>query len=594
MGGAPVHQPLDPSSKEDRLDSWKDIATYLSRSVPTVQRWEKEEGLPVHRHLHKKQGSIYAYRQELDDWRQKRRAVVESPEETAPSEPAAVEIPAVPRRWRFVLTVAVVIAALSVGTVFLLKGRRSGTLAAARVMIAVLPFQNLGGGPNLEYVCDGLTEELITELAAFDPQKLGIIARTSAMVYKSGGRSVRDIGRDLGVEYIVEGSVLFTEAKSRITVQLIRVSDQSHVWAHTYDGKIDNLLDVEQEISRAVAEEVNVHVSAVHQRPSTRQSSDPEVSRLYMQGRQLWYRRSQADLAGSITLFEEALKRDPKFAPAYAGIADSYNQLGYLGFRPLGVAIAKSQAAAQRALELDPQLADAHAALGFINAMWIWEWKEAESRYQRAIASDPGYVPAHHFYALFLASAGRLEEAKEQMAIAQRLDPLEPAVNSGSAYVLYFDRQYEKSIEFCERALKRDPRYAIAHALLGWDYLQLKQYPEAIVELSRALSLAPENSLYLATLGRAYMLSGQTEDADGVSAKLNELSSRKFVGASTQAIMDSARNDRDSAFAHLRDAAKQEDGFLLWLKVAPEFDSLRADPRFQQLIAQIGLPASIQ
>lgn len=461
-------------------------------------------------------------------------------------------------------------------------------------MIAVLPFQNLGGGPQLEYVCDGLTEEVITELAALDPNQLGIIARTSAMVYKGKGVGVRDIGRELGVEYVVEGSVLFAEKQSRVTVQLIRVSDQSHLWAHTYDGKAEDLLEVEQEISRAVAEEVNVRVASSRPRPSARRSSDPEAYRLYVQGRQLWEKRSREDLERSVDLLERSTKKDPKFAPAHAALADSYNQLGYFGYRPIGLTIPKAQQAAQRALELDPQSAGANAALGFINAMWLWDWKEAEARYQRAIALDPGYVPGHQYYALFLASAGRLNQAAEEMAIAQRLDPLEPSVNSGSAYVLYLAHDYEKSIGYCRRAIERDDQYAVAHALLGWDDVQVKRYPEAIVELKRALALAPENSLYLATLGRAEVLAGQNAEADHVLQQLDEVGKHKWVGASTKAIIYTAKNDREQALRSLEDAQKQEDWFMLWLKVTPEFDPLRDDVRFQKLVERAGLPSGIQ
>ena len=206
MGGAPVHQPLDPSSKEDRLDSWKDIAAYLKRSVPTVQRWEKEEGLPVHRHLHKKQGSVYAYARELEDWRQNRKAIVEQSEEASasPTEPSVAVATAPTKHRRSLSIILAIVAIVAVGIFLLLRSRSQANRPANRVMIAVLPFQNLGGGAQLEYVCDGFTEELITEMAALDPQRLGIIARTSAMVYKTGGISVRDIGRELGVEYVVE------------------------------------------------------------------------------------------------------------------------------------------------------------------------------------------------------------------------------------------------------------------------------------------------------------------------------------------------------------------------------------------------------
>jgi len=596
MGGVPIHQPADPSSNEGRLDSWKDIASYLKRSVPTVQRWEKEEGLPVHRHLHKKQGSIYAYRQELDAWLEQRRLTtgrIDEPEELSDVPQVEPEAPRA-RRWKLWALLGITAIAVAAGAVLLLRSRSQTAGPAHRIMIAVLPFQNLGGGADLDYVCDGLTEELITELAALDPNRLGIIARTSSMVYKGGGARVREIGKELGVEYLVEGSVLFAQRKSRVTVQLIRVADQSHVWAHTYDTKIDSLFDVEQEISRAVAEDVNVHVSSPRVRPGARMSSDPEAYRLYLQGRELWRRRSKDALEQSVALYGQAIAKDPKFAPLYSALADSYNQLGYLGFRPLGIAIPKAQDAARHALELDPQSADANAALGFINAMWLWDWKEAENHYRRALELDPNNASAHHYYALYLASADRLREANEQMAIAQQLDPLEPSVNSGSAYVLYFSRQYEKSIAFCQGALQRDQGFAIAHELLGWNYLQMKRYPEAIAELKHAIELAPESTLYLAQLGRAYTLDGQSGEAKQVIGQLDVLSKGKWVGGSAQAIIYAARDDRDEAIRWLNVAAKQEDGYLLWLKVSPEFDPLRDDPRFQQIVAQIGLPPSSQ
>jgi tetratricopeptide (TPR) repeat protein len=275
-------------------------------------------------------------------------------------------------------------------------------------------------------------------------------------------------------------------------------------------------------------------------------------------------------------------------------MADSYNQIGYLGFRPLGLTIPKAQDAARYALELDPESVEAHSALGFINAMWLWDWKEAEGHYRRALELDPNDAAAHHYYALFLASANRLPEANHQMAIAQQLDPLEPSVNSGSAYVLYFQRDYEKSIAFCEDALKADSGFAIAHELLGWNNLQLKRYPEAIAELKRAQELAPGSTLYLAELGRAYFIAGNDAEARKVLDQLDELSKSSWVGGSAQAMIYAARGDRDKAIEWLNIAVKQEDGFLLWLKVSPEFDSLRDDPSFTQLVAQIGLPPGIQ
>lgn len=579
---------------EDRLTSWKEIAAYLKRDVRTVHRWEKDQGLPVRRHLHQKAASVYAYRSELDTWwkgrgQQESGSVPADVDATATGPSRLAVDPQASRRplWQ---PVVLVLALIGVAVLLLWPTHRTRIGESRRVMVAVLPFQNIGGGAPRDYFCDGLNEELITELAILDPTRMGVIARSSAMVYKEGGKSVHQIGQELGVDYVIEGSVRFDPEKSRITTQLIRVSDQSHLWAETYDTSIENALGTEQQVSHAVAAAVGVRLGTASPKSLTQATTDTEAYHLYLQGRDLFYRRDRADLEQSLTLFDQALERDPSFARAYAATADSYNQLGYLGFRPLGVTIPKAQDAARRALDIDPDLADAHAALGFINAMWLWDWKEAETRYQRALQLDPAYTPARHYYALFLASAGRMPEAKQRIAEAEKIDPFSVPVAAGAAYVYYFDRDYQRSIDYCRRALNRDPDYAIAHAMLGWNLAQLKRYPESIASLKRALELSPENPLYLATLGRVYVLSGSETEAQSILQRLDSLGRQKWVGGSARAIVYAARTDRENALHWLNVAVQQEDGFLLWLKVTPEFDTLRGDPGFQQLVQKIGLP----
>ena len=588
MSGARETQPVSTltSASGTRLDSWKDIATYLKRSVPTVQRWEREEQLPVHRLLHKKQGSVYAFTSELDAWIQQRRGLVERQDEDDQETSRTAASPRFLKRW-FIWPALAGLALIAIAAAVYIAGNKRAV--PGRIMVAVLPFQSLGGGADREYECDGLTEDLITELAVLDPAHLGVIARTSAMTYKNRATSVRDIGRDLNVQYVVEGSVRFGGDRSRITAQLIRVSDQSHLWAQSFEGAPSEMFKLEEDIARRVASEVNVRLS-VSSPARPKETNNPEAYRLYMHGRELWNKRSHADLERSIELYQEALKLDPDYARAYAGIADSFNQLGYLGFRPLGYTVPEAQRAAQKALELDPNLAPAHAAIGFINAMWIWNWKEAESQYQRAIELDPSYVPAHHFYALYLASAGRLKEADEQMATALRLDPLSPSVNAGYAYILFFERKHQASLDYCRRALENQPDYAIAYAVRGWDFAQLGRYEEAVAALQKALQLAPENSLYIATLGSTYALSGRMADADSSLKQLEELSRRKVVGDSMRAIVYAAKGDNDAALRWLKTATQQEDPFMLWLKVTPEFDSLRQDQRYAELVKSAALP----
>lgn len=579
-----------PQGAGNRLDSWKDIAAYLKRSVPTVQRWEREEELPVHRLLHKKQGSIYAYASELDEWWKQRQVRLQSAETpaTAVAPEGSSRRLTLPRRPVLLTTLG--IALLSAASFLLLRSpRSSASPTPGRLMVAVLPFQNLGGGAEQDYVCDGLTEDLITELAVINPERLGVIARTSAMTYKGGGKTVRAVGEELGVQYVVEGSVRFAAQESRITAQLIRVSDQSHLWAHTYQGTPQEMFKLEEEIAQTVAQEVNIQLAAGRRASASRGSDNAEANRLYLQGREFWNTRSRAGLERSIELYQQALQIDPNFARAYAGMADSFNMLGYFGFRPLGYVVPKAQETAQRALALDDGLAQAHAALGFINLMWTWDWQESESELRRAIQLDPNYVPAHHFYALFLASAGDVRGAEEQIAVAQRLDPLSPAVNAGYAYVLFFGRQYERSLEYCRRALQVDGNYAVGHAIRGWDLVELKRADEGVAALERAKQLAPENSLYLATLARAHILAGHKAEAGRILQQLDEMAKRQWVGGSMHAIISAAQGDADGAFRWLDTARQQEDGFLLWAKVTPEFDPLRSDPRYGRFLQALQL-----
>ena len=275
----------------DRLDSWKEIAAYLKRDVRTVRRWEKSGGLPVRRHLHQRQASVFAYRSELDAWWQNEQKGLEQPE-------TASEAAARPHAWKWGLALAAALILLCLA-VYLADRNTVRASAPGRTMLAVLPFQNLGGGNDKDYICDGLTEDLGTELTMLDPARVGVIARTSSMTYKGRTSNVRDIGRELGVQYVIEGSVRFGSERSRVNVQLIRVADQSHVWAQSFEALPGEMFALEQDIARRVAGEVDVRLNqAAPAKP--REAVNPDAYRLYLQGRELWGKRSQADLEHSI------------------------------------------------------------------------------------------------------------------------------------------------------------------------------------------------------------------------------------------------------------------------------------------------------
>ena len=337
---------IGADKRGQQLDSWKAIANYLKRDVRTVQRWERQEGLPVHRKLHDKLSSVYAYKPELDDWWSKGRTI-----------PVRVNAdPAKPRR----------------------------------PLLAVLPLRNLSGNQEEDYFSDGLTEELISQLSSVNPEQLGVIARGSTMRYKEGSTDINRIARELGATYVLDGSVRRSNNRVRIAVQLVEVSDHGHLWADSYDRELSDILDLQAEVAKAVTAQTSVRVSAgaverlSHVRPVV-----PEAYEAYLRGRLLWNQRSATSIVRAAGLFERAISVDPNYAPAHAGLVDCYAVLSAttMGAASPAEMIPKAKAAARRALELDPQLAEAHASLGCVELFFDWDWTAAKASFDRALNS---------------------------------------------------------------------------------------------------------------------------------------------------------------------------------------------------------------
>ena len=497
---SPGTSPPSMRSPEDRLDSWKEIAAYLSRDVTTVQRWEKREAMPVHRHQHDRMGSVYAFSSELDAWVQSRRLRLDEEEKERLAEtPVDAEgdhgLRWAPRarRWskKFWLVLAatfgIVLIAASVGYIRWSGSRNAPRLPRGRLMVAVLPFQNLTGDIGQEYFSDGMTEEMITQLSNLDPQHLGVIARTSVMHYKNGQDSLDQIGRELGANYALEGSVRRDSGRVRITAQLVQMKDQSHLWARTYDRDLSHLLVLQGEIAREIADEIQFtlgdHTSS--QPAPTSSSSSPatyEAYDLYLRGQYFWNKRTVEGFQQAITYFQKAIAKDPHYARAFAGLADSYALLGAYSLVPQQDFMRKARAAALRALELDEKLPEAHTALALIVQKYDWDWPTAEKEYRRAIELNPNYVTAHHWYAEHLAFRGRFDEALVESERARQLDPLSLIVAADNGAILYFSRQYDRAIEKWNAVLAKDPAFSRAH-LVRYAYLEKGRVADALADV---------------------------------------------------------------------------------------------------------------
>lgn len=462
--------------------------------------------------------------------------------------------------------------------------------AGTRVMLAVLPFQNLTGDATQEYFSDGLTEEMITQLGNLDSQHLGVIARTSVMHYKGTSIALDQIGRELGVQYVIEGSVRRDANDVRITAQLIQVKDQSHVWARQYDRELKGLLSVQSEIAHAIADEIQVTLgenkSALATQPNIL-PSNYEAYDLYLKGQYFFNKRTAAGLTEAIKYFQGATDKDPSYARAYAGLADCYTLMSAYTARPPADLIPKARAAALRALQLDDRLPEAHTALALIVQTYDWDWQTAEKEFQRAIALNPNYATAHHWYGEHLMWRGRFDEALQENERARQLDPLSLIIAADNGAILYFSRQYDRAIEKWQSVLELDPDFIRAH-LIRAAYVEKGMFAEALTDIERLRSKdvpAGYWSWRVYIEGRA----GHLADARSAMSQLLELNRQKPVDPLFIANAYVGIGEKNEALSWLEKASAQHSNELVTLKVSPIYDPLRSDLRFQNLVHRIGL-----
>jgi len=456
-----------------------------------------------------------------------------------------------------------------------------------RVMLAVLPFVNLAGDQEEEYFSDGLTEEMITALGRMDVARLGVIARTSSMKYKHTNEDVAEIGRELGVEYILEGSVRRAGKGARISVQLIQVSDQTHLWTQNYERPLGDPLTVQEDVAKAVADRIFAALARpAPARVNNPRPVDPEAHEDYLKGRYFWNRRSPDGLQKGIEYFSRAVEKDPDYALAYSGLADCYTLLGLEGV-PSTEVVPKAKAAALKSVELDDSLAQAHTSLGGVKAFYDWDWPGAEIEFKRAIALNANYAPAHHWYAnLCLLPQRRFTEAIAEMKRALELDPVSSIINTDLGWTYDLAGQPEKALEQFRRTRELDPDFVALNNRLAQFYVHRGLYSEAVALTARQLKMGghPERA---SAVEREFTTGGyrKVEETwlDRVAATPGRVNS-EGVGALLASL-----GERDKALVTLEAAYRERDPSLIYLEVDPDLASLRSDSRFQRLARSMGL-----
>jgi TolB-like protein/Tfp pilus assembly protein PilF len=571
-----------PDPRGRRLESWKEIAAYLRRDVTTARRWEKQERLPVYRLQHSKLGSIYAYTSELDSWRDQQAlgGATDAPAAEADHQPTKIW-----RARRGLFMGGVVLVGLLAGAYLTTHSRAVNAIRPKIRSLAVLPLKNLSGDPSQEYLADGMTEELIGRLAAI--HDLRVISRTSVMGFRDTKLSVPEIGKTLGVDAFVEGSVIREGNRIRVHAQLIRAGTDEHFWSEEYDRELQDVLALQSEVAQAIAEKVKVSITGQERdRLVAARPVAPEVYESYVKGSND-PQYTKAQIEQRIADFQDAIRMDPTFAPAYVGLAGTYisYQDIFVGAPPSEIR-PKATSAARKALELDPNLAEAHAILAEMYQKQ-WKWAESEEEYKRALELKPNDASAHRGFAYWLACQGRTQEALAWVERGRELDPLGSADTVG--FLLIVARHYDESIREYRSVLAVQPEYTNARWGLGFALILNHQTDQAILELEKTVAMMNRSPGSLEMLATAYAHAGRRQDALTLINELKQRRQRGYVPAGAFINPYLALDDYDQAFFWCDEAYKEQSGILQWIKVDPFFDPVRNDPRFVDLVHGVGL-----
>ncbi len=461
--------------------------------------------------------------------------------------------------------------------------------SSGKAILAVLPFDNLNHDPDQEFFSDGLTEEMIAQLGKLNPEWLSVIARGSVAKYKGSSMAVSQIGKELHADYLLQGSVRRAPDRVRITVQLIQVRDQTDLWTESYDRELKDILALQDSVARSIADQIHITLTAEQQTRLARpRQLEPAAYEAYLKGRYYWNKRTAEGMQKASIYFQQAIDKDPAYGAAYSGLADCDSGLTWHGFNSPAEALPKANAAALKAIEIDPQSAEAHASLALVLHHRL-DWPGAEREFKRALQLDPHYANAHHWYGDNLSAKGRHDEALFEAKQALELDPLNLMIGTWVGLRYYLARKYDRAIEQGRNTVELDPNFAAAHLLLGESYVQAGMPEQGLAELEKAASLSGNSPLYLAQVGVAYALAGKKTEALRIISQLQRVSRERYVSPYGLAQIYAALNDNEQTFTSLHAAYDDHAVWMSYLAVDPVFDRFRSDQRFQDLLRRLAL-----
>jgi len=597
VSGTPQPHSVENFALSDRLDSWKEIAVYLKRDVRTVQRWEKTEKLPVRRHLHEKQGTVYAFKSEIDAWSHDRQPQDDDEEpaddgasnvatdtdavRTAPEQESTKPEPGpVHRLFTPVVKRSLVILAVAA----------AGALAAHLLwpqhpmVLAVLPFKNLGASDR-EAIVDGFTAETKIRLEQVQPERMGVLLLTK----RYADLPVDKVAAEFNAAYVLQGDARIVGQKVSITARLLRsgARGSTPLWNDQYEGDLQDIQRIQSDVSAAIARAV------LHEFPGAQptQQLNTEAYEAYQWGNFFLNKRTTRDLLKGLDYFQRAAQVDPHYAPAYAGLAASYSLLGSAPYTqlPPKESYSKAEAAARRALALDESLAEAHLYLGYSLLVYERNYEDARREFERAIQLRPGYTTAHDYYAYYLTAMGEMNKAIAEREAARRLDPVSPLLTTALGEAYFQNRQFDLAIQMDQKSLELDPSYPVAMINLARGYEQSGMHPQARDIYQKLLGFAPDDPGVLALAAHEYAVSGDAPAARKIEAQLESMRSQRYVAALYIALVWTGLGDRDRAFQWLDQAYDEDCEYLVYLSTEPMADPLRSDPRFPRLLQKLGL-----
>jgi TolB-like protein/Flp pilus assembly protein TadD len=464
------------------------------------------------------------------------------------------------------------------------------TISRRKTVLAVLPFENLNRDPDQEFFSEGLTQDIVAQVGKLNPARLTVIAHSSVAKYKGSALSAKEIGKELNADYLVQGSVRRGADRVRVTVELIQAQDQTDIWTESYDRELKDVLAVQDSVVRSIASQIHVALTEEQEkRLATPRQLSPAAYEAYLKGRYYWNKRTGESMQKAEQYFEQAVDNDPTYAAAYSGLADCNSGLVWHGFKSPAEALPKAYAAARKALEINPESAEAHASLGLAMSH-RWDWTGAEAEFRRALQLDPQYANAHHWYGDYLSIRSRHDEALAEAKRALELDPLNLMISTWVGLRYYLAHDYLHAIEQNRGSVELDPNFAAAHLLLGEDYVQAGLRNEAVDELKKAADLSGDSPIYRAQLAVALAAAGRNREALRIAHELEAISRKRYVSPYGLAQIYAALNKKEDTFKWLQAAYDEHAVWMGYLAVDPIFDRYRSDERFKDLLRRVGLP----